>query len=254
MMLSSSLLGQFRSKAQFCPRTSSQHPCRAQLNYYEVLEIDVEASQQDIKAAFRRKAKLLHPDVNPAADAADSFRAVKRAHEVLSSDALRQEHDIKLNLPSAQAKDPRFARFYRWRGEVIPDLEIALAAWTAQVSDITDAATTTLLDLEQQMQVLGADDGVEDIGGSSGTRSQAAAAVVSSMQGVLQDAIANIQRQYDKRYEQVQVRYPAYPDIVWYDVWLEVSDGWLAASAQLAREWTPKIQAAASTTPTSEST
>lgn len=205
-MLKSSWLGECRSKAQICPRTRRKRACRAHHNYYEVLEVDEEASQEDIKAAFRRKAKLLHPDVNSAADATDSFRAVKRAHEVLSNDALRQEHDSKLNLPSVQAKDPRFARFYRWRSEVIPDLQIALAEWTAQVSDITDAASRALSELEQQLHLLDAECSDADIS-ISGAHSMLTANIVSSMQGVVQDAVANIQRQYDKRYEQVQVRH-----------------------------------------------
>lgn len=33
-------------------------------NYYELLGIDIDASDEDIKAAFRRRAKELHPDVN----------------------------------------------------------------------------------------------------------------------------------------------------------------------------------------------
>lgn len=40
-------------------------------------------------------------------------------------------------------------------------------------------------------------------------------------------------------------RFPAYPDIVWYDRWLEVSDGWLDESGELVARWTPKIAAAA---------
>jgi molecular chaperone DnaJ len=33
-------------------------------NYYDVLGVDVDASPDDIKAAYRKKAKELHPDVN----------------------------------------------------------------------------------------------------------------------------------------------------------------------------------------------
>lgn len=36
----------------------------AQVNYYAVLEVDVEASAEDIKRAYRQRAKQLHPDLN----------------------------------------------------------------------------------------------------------------------------------------------------------------------------------------------
>ena len=48
-----------------------------------------------------------------------------------------------------------------------------------------------------------------------------------------------------RRYDQMQGKFPAYPDIVWYDRWLEESDAWLDASEQLARRWQPRIAAVA---------
>ena len=56
---------------------------------------------------------------------------------------------------------------------------------------------------------------------------------------------------YCRRYEQMQTRFPAYPDIVWYDRCLEVSDGWLDASALLVQKWQPRITAAAQWCPDS---
>jgi curved DNA-binding protein CbpA len=38
--------------------------CLRAANYYDVLGVDVDASEEDIRAAYRRKAKQLHPDVN----------------------------------------------------------------------------------------------------------------------------------------------------------------------------------------------
>ncbi|MGD1848706.1 MAG: DnaJ domain-containing protein [Salibacteraceae bacterium] len=42
-------------------------------SYYQILEIDRNATKPEIKAAFRRKAKLLHPDTNPSQDAQEEF-------------------------------------------------------------------------------------------------------------------------------------------------------------------------------------
>lgn len=49
----------------------------------------------------------------------------------------------------------------------------------------------------------------------------------------------------------MQTRFPAYPDIVWYDQWLEVSNGWLDASEGLLRRWTPRIAGVAQWLPKS---
>ena len=48
-------------------------------DYYEILGVPKDASQSDIKNAFRQQARKLHPDVNKAPDAEERFnRAVKK--------------------------------------------------------------------------------------------------------------------------------------------------------------------------------
>jgi molecular chaperone DnaJ len=62
-------------------------------DYYEVLGVDRGASDADIKKAFRRLARELHPDVNEAPDADERFREVAEAYEVLSNSERRQLYD-----------------------------------------------------------------------------------------------------------------------------------------------------------------
>lgn len=66
-------------------------------DYYKVLEIPRTASLEDIKRAYRGKAKLVHPDVNHSPKATEVFAVVNEAYEVLTDDAKRYLHDIKLN-------------------------------------------------------------------------------------------------------------------------------------------------------------
>lgn len=62
-------------------------------DHYAALGLDSAATLADIKKAFRQKASLHHPDRNSAADAAQKFRAVQEAYEVLSDETRRQAYD-----------------------------------------------------------------------------------------------------------------------------------------------------------------
>jgi molecular chaperone DnaJ len=62
-------------------------------DYYELLGVPRDASHEDIKRAFRRLARELHPDVSEEPDAALRFRAVAEAYEVLSDPERRRTYD-----------------------------------------------------------------------------------------------------------------------------------------------------------------
>ena len=62
-------------------------------DYYEVLGVPRDASGGDVKTAFRRLARELHPDVSDAPDAEVRFREVAEAYEVLSDPERRQVYD-----------------------------------------------------------------------------------------------------------------------------------------------------------------
>ena len=65
----------------------------AERDYYEILGVRRDASAADIKKAFRRLARELHPDVSEAPDAQERFREVAEAYEVLSKPETRDLYD-----------------------------------------------------------------------------------------------------------------------------------------------------------------
>lgn len=67
-----------------------------QADYYAVLGLEREASPEDIRRAYHRFARKLHPDVNEEAGATELFLEVQEAYETLSNPERRIEYDKTL--------------------------------------------------------------------------------------------------------------------------------------------------------------
>lgn len=67
------------------------------MNYYDILGININATEQDVKCAYRKLAFQKHPDRNPGdASAANEFKEVTEAYEVLINPETRKKYDFKL--------------------------------------------------------------------------------------------------------------------------------------------------------------
>ena len=65
----------------------------AKRDYYDVLGVDKSASDAEIKSAFRKLAKKYHPDLNKEPDAAEKFKEVQEAYDVLGDEQKRKTYD-----------------------------------------------------------------------------------------------------------------------------------------------------------------
>lgn len=97
--------------------------------YYTVLGLTRTASDAEIKKAYRRLAKLYHPDKNPGyAPAEEKFRQITEAYETLSAQEKRFWYDRKLDVEAAQSAEnepppPQFSPYdhpddvpyYKWK-------------------------------------------------------------------------------------------------------------------------------------------
>ena len=74
-------------------------------NYYEILEVDKNASEEVIEKAYKTLAKKYHPDLQNNSNCQDKMRQINEAYEILSNDFKRREYDEKIKRQSVSIED-----------------------------------------------------------------------------------------------------------------------------------------------------
>ena len=96
-------------------------------DYYEILGVNKDASEEDIKKAYRKLAMKFHPDRNPdGKDAEEKFKEAKEAYEVLSEAEKRRAYDAYghagVNPQMGNPGDPGFGGFAEAFGDIFSDI------------------------------------------------------------------------------------------------------------------------------------
>ncbi|KAI7894359.1 dnaJ-like protein subfamily B member 6-like protein [Mucor mucedo] len=69
------------------------------LDYYEVLNISVDADDKQVKKAYRKLALKYHPDKNQSPEAVEKFKDISEAYEILSDPEKRRVYDTRNDVP-----------------------------------------------------------------------------------------------------------------------------------------------------------
>lgn len=108
--------------------------------------VNEDASEKDIKKAFRDKSKQFHPDVNPKGE--ETFKEINEANEILSNPQKRKEYDFKRKNEGM----PNFEDFFREYNsygttrEVFRNLDVRIRYSIGVVDAMTNKEITLMVD------------------------------------------------------------------------------------------------------------
>lgn len=89
-------------------------------DYYQILGVEKTASQEEIKKAYRQKALLVHPDVNPSNEALAAFQELSEAYEILGNSDARADFDsekVVIRFEDDDDESPKVRRTSEYESE-----------------------------------------------------------------------------------------------------------------------------------------
>lgn len=126
----------------------------SQPDHYALLAVDPSASLAEIKAAYRRRSRELHPDSNPRPGANREMAALNAAYAVLSDSAARERYDLSRPGRYRRAPAPAANPPSSGRGSLQPDRRpdwyafLGIAPW-ANSAEILEASRRLGLAIRQ---------------------------------------------------------------------------------------------------------
>jgi molecular chaperone DnaJ len=109
------------------------------VNHYQVLQVNSQATQQEIKQSYRRLAKQFHPDSQPEANNCDRIVALNAAYEILGNSKSRRLYDRQQQLGqtsdfwvSRQARNAAAQRQHQQQSAYAPP-EISYQQWLQEI-------------------------------------------------------------------------------------------------------------------------
>jgi molecular chaperone DnaJ len=138
-------------------------------NHYETLKINQNASQAEIKQAYRRLVKLFHPDTNPETVDPNQIIRINAAYEVLGDEQNRQSYDRRLNQNSQRANNARQHRTATAQKQQVKrksgrDIDEQVNEWLRVIyHPVNRFVEKTLSSLDKQIDKLAADPFDDDL-------------------------------------------------------------------------------------------
>lgn len=99
------------------------------MNYYEILGININATQKEVKDAFRKEARRWHPDLNKSEEAHSRMQLINEAYETLSDLNKRKEYDKRIAKGTVSVA---YATYTKSRQESESDLDDWLKEYLKQ--------------------------------------------------------------------------------------------------------------------------
>ncbi|MDZ7960782.1 MAG: DnaJ domain-containing protein [Aulosira sp. DedQUE10] len=132
-------------------------------NHYQILKVSPNASQTEIKQAYRRLVKLFHPDSNQETADKEQIIRINAAYEVLGDSQTRLNYDQELKntsdkLNSRQQRTASAQRHYQATRKTGKDADDQVEEWLRLVYQPVNRLLDSILNsLEEQIDTLAAD-------------------------------------------------------------------------------------------------
>lgn len=134
-------------------------------NYYDTLKVSSEATTAEIKQAYRRLAKLFHPDSKSATADPDKIIQLNAAYEVLSDPTRRRSYDQQLRSwrfnseqQNRQQRTANVQQHYQRQRQTTPNADLQLHQWLQHIYKPVNRLISSILNpLQGQVDELAAD-------------------------------------------------------------------------------------------------